>query len=296
VIFFISLIVFFSIRLTGDPVAVMFSAGEPTKEAVAELKKNLGLDEPLPMQYAIFMKGLLTFDLGESFRTGAPVSTMIAERMSATIMLAIGGIIVAIFIAIPIGIISAVKRGTIFDFSGRVFSLIGISFPNFWLGIMLIIIFSVNLKWFPSSGYEGFSHLILPSITLGMILSSVLARLIRSSMLEVLNQQYISTARSKGIAEWLVILRHAFRNALIPTVTFLGIQFGSLLGGTVIIEQVFSWPGVGRMIIDAINQRDYPVVQGGVIMLALLMVIVNFVVDISYSLIDPRIKVGGSEK
>jgi peptide/nickel transport system permease protein len=296
VIFFISLIVFFSIRLTGDPVAVMFSAGEPTKEAVAELKKNLGLDEPLPMQYAIFMKGLLTFDLGESFRTGAPVSTMIAERMGATIMLAIGGIIVAIFIAIPIGIISAVKRGTIFDFSGRVFSLIGISFPNFWLGIMLIIIFSVNLKWFPSSGYEGFSHLILPSITLGMILSSVLARLIRSSMLEVLNQQYISTARSKGIAEWLVILRHAFRNALIPTVTFLGIQFGSLLGGTVIIEQVFSWPGVGRMIIDAINQRDYPVVQGGVIMLALLMVIVNFVVDISYSLIDPRIKVGGSEK
>jgi peptide/nickel transport system permease protein len=295
VVFFISLIVFFSIRLTGDPVAVMFSAGEPTKEAVEELKKNLGLNEPLIVQYGIFIKGLLTFDLGESFRTGIPVSKMIAERMGATIMLAIGGITVAILIAFPIGIISAVKRGTIFDFSGRVFSLLGISFPNFWLGIMLIIIFAVNLKWFPSSGYEGFSYLILPSITLGMILSSVLARLVRSSMLEVLNQQYISTARSKGIAESVVILRHAFRNALIPTVTFLGIQFGSLLGGTVIIEQVFSWPGVGRLIIDAINQRDYPVIQGGVIVLALLMVFVNLIVDISYSVIDPRIKAGGSK-
>jgi peptide/nickel transport system permease protein len=295
VVFFISLIVFFSIRLTGDPVAVMFSAGEPTKEAVEELKKNLGLDKPLIVQYGIFMKGLLTFDLGESFRTGIPVSKMIAERMGATIMLALGGIIVAILIAFPVGIISAVKRGTIFDFSGRVFSLLGISFPNFWLGIMLIIIFAVNLKWFPSSGYEGFSYLILPSITLGMILSSVLARLVRSSMLEVLNQQYISTARAKGIAEWIVILRHAFRNALIPTVTFLGIQFGSLLGGTVIIEQVFSWPGVGRLIIDAINQRDYPVIQGGVIVLALLMVLVNLIVDISYSVIDPRIKTGGSK-
>jgi peptide/nickel transport system permease protein len=295
VVFFISLIVFFSIRLTGDPVAVMFSAGEPTKEAVEELKKNLGLNEPLIVQYGIFIKGLLTFDLGESFRTGIPVSKMIAERMGATLMLAIGGITVAILIAFPIGIISAVKRGTIFDFSGRVFSLLGISFPNFWLGIMLIIIFAVNLKWFPSSGYEGFSYLILPSITLGMILSSVLARLVRSSMLEVLNQQYISTARSKGIAESVVILRHAFRNALIPTVTFLGIQFGSLLGGTVIIEQVFSWPGVGRLIIDAINQRDYPVIQGGVIVLALLMVFVNLIVDISYSVIDPRIKAGGSK-
>jgi peptide/nickel transport system permease protein len=296
VVFAISLIIFFSIRLTGDPVTVMFGAGEPTKEAVEEVRRNLGLDEPLIVQYGIFLKGLVTLDFGESFRTGLPVWGMITEKMGATIALALGGIAVAILIAFPIGIISAVKRGTIFDFSGRVFSLLGISFPNFWLGIMLMIIFAVNLQWLPSSGFDGFKHLILPSVTLGLILSGILARLVRSSMLEILNQQYISTARSKGIKEWSVIIRHAFRNALIPTITFLGIQFGSLLGGTVIIEQVFSWPGVGRLIIDAINQRDYPVIQGGVIVLALLMVFVNLLVDISYSVLDPRIKAGGSEK
>jgi peptide/nickel transport system permease protein len=296
VVFVISLIIFYSIRLTGDPVAVMFSAGEPTQEAIAALRANLGLDQPLYVQYGIFLKGLITLDFGESFRSGLPVSQMIGEKMGATLKLALGGILVAILIAFPVGIISAVKRGTVFDFSGRVFSLIGISFPNFWLGIILMLIFAVHLRWLPSSGYEGFSYLILPSVTLGLILSGILARLVRSSMLETLNQQYIATARSKGIPEWAVVIRHAFRNALIPTVTFLGIQFGSLLGGTVIIEQVFSWPGVGRLIIDAINQRDYPVIQGGVIVLAMLMVLVNLIVDLSYGVIDPRIRMGGSTK
>ncbi|MFS0645924.1 nickel ABC transporter permease [Siminovitchia sp. 179-K 8D1 HS] len=296
VVFAISIILFFSIRLTGDPVSVMFSAGEPTKEAVETLKKELGLNEPLFVQYGIFMKDLVTFNLGESFRTGLPVTQMIGERLGATTMLAFGGLIVSVLIAFPIGIFSAIKRGTPVDFFGRIFSLVGISFPNFWLGIMFIIIFAVNLKWLPASGYGSFKHLILPSFTLGLILSGILARLVRSSMLEVLSQQYIATARSKGLKEWIVVLRHAFRNALIPTVTFLGIQFGSLLGGAVIIEQVFSWPGVGRMIIDAINQRDYPVIQGGVIVLALLMVLINLIVDISYSYLDPRIKIGGSEK
>lgn len=292
VIFAISLIIFFSIRLTGDPVSVMFSAGEPSKEAIAEVRSNLGLDKPLPVQYGIFMKGLLTLDFGESFRSGLPVGTMIFERLWATISLALGGMAVAILIAFPVGILSAVKRGSGIDFFGRIFSLIGISFPNFWLGIMLILVFSVQLQWLPSSGFESFKHMILPSITLGMILSGILARLVRSSMLEVLNQQYISTAKSKGISEWSVIIKHGFRNALLPTVTFLGLQFGSLLGGTVIVEQVFSWPGIGRLIIDAINQRDYPVIQGGVIFLALIMVLVNLIVDLSYSLIDPRIKAG----
>lgn len=296
VIFAISLLVFFSIRLTGDPVAVMFQAGEPTNEAIEQIKQNLGLDEPLYVQYWIFLKGIITFDLGTSFHSGQSVSQMIEDRMGATVILALGGIVVAILIAFPIGILSALKRGTFIDFSGRVFSLLGVSFPNFWLGIMLMIIFAVNLKWFPSSGYEGFEYLILPSFTLGLILSGVLARLVRSSMLETLNQQYVSTARSKGIAEWRVILLHAFRNALIPTITFLGLQFGSLLGGTVIIELVYSWPGVGRLIVDAINQRDYPVIQGGVIVLALLMVLVNLIVDLSYSFFDPRIKAGGSAK
>lgn len=238
------------------------------------------------------MKGLLTFDLGESFRSGIPVMTLIAERVWPTMLLAFGGMVVALLIAFPVGIISAVKRDTFLDFGGRVFSLIGISFPNFWLGIMLILIFAVNLQWLPASGFEGFKYLILPSITLGLILSGVLARLVRSSMLEVLNQQYIRTAESKGISKWVVILKHAFRNALLPTTTFIGLQFGALLGGTVIIEQVFAWPGIGRLIIDAINQRDYPVVQGGVVFLALVMVVVNLIVDLSYSLIDPRIKAG----
>lgn len=291
----ISLIVFFSIRLTGDPVSVMFSAGEPTKEAIAEVRSNLGLDEPLYVQYGIFLKGIFTFDFGESFRSGMPVMDLINERIGATLALALGGMAVAILIAFPVGILSAVKRDTAVDFFGRIFSLLGISFPNFWLGIMLILVFSVTLQWLPVSGFEGFKHLILPSITLGLILSGILARLVRSSMLEVLNQQYVSTAKSKGISEWTVIIKHAFRNALLPTVTFIGLQFGSLLGGTVIVEQIFSWPGVGRLIIDAINQRDYPVIQGGVIYLAIIMVLVNLIVDLSYSLIDPRVKVGGSK-
>ncbi len=296
VVLVISLILFFSIRLTGDPVSVMFAAGEPTKEAVEALRAELGLNKPLFVQYGIFMMDLVTFNLGVSFRTGQPVIEMIGDRLGATLLLAVGGVLIAILIAFPVGILSAVKRGKSIDFFGRIFSLIGLSFPNFWLGIMFIIIFAVQLNWFPASGYGGFKHLVLPSFTLGLILSGILARLVRSSMLEVLNQQYIYTARSKGLKEWIVIIRHAFRNALIPTITFLGIQFGSLLGGAVIIEQVFSWPGVGRMIIDAINQRDYPVIQGGVIILALLMVLINLIVDISYSYLDPRIKVGGSDK
>ncbi|KIY20582.1 MULTISPECIES: nickel ABC transporter permease [Mesobacillus] len=291
----ISLIVFFSIRLTGDPVSVMFAAGEPTKEAIAEVRSNLGLDEPLYVQYGIFLKGIFTFDFGKSFRSGMPVMELINERIGATLALALGGMAVAILIAFPVGILSAVKRDTAVDFFGRIFSLLGISFPNFWLGIMLILVFSVTLQWLPVSGFEGFKHLILPSITLGLILSGILARLVRSSMLEVMNQQYVSTAKSKGISEWKVIIKHAFRNALLPTVTFIGLQFGSLLGGTVIVEQIFSWPGVGRLIIDAINQRDYPVIQGGVIYLAIIMVLVNLIVDLSYTLIDPRVKVGGSK-
>ncbi|MCG7344154.1 ABC transporter permease [Sporosarcina sp. ACRSL] len=292
VIFFISLLVFFSIRLTGDPAAVMFGAGEPTAEAIEALNERLGLNEPLYVQYGLFLKGMLMFDFGESFRSGASVATMIFERAGATLALALGGLVVAMLIAFPVGILSAVYRGKFIDFFGRIFSLIGISFPNFWLGIMLILIFSVTLGWLPASGYDGFSSLILPSVTLGLILSGILARLIRSSMLEVLNQQYISTARSKGIKEWKVVIKHAFRNALLPTVTFLGLQLGALLGGTVIIEQVFAWPGIGRLIVDAINQRDYPVIQGGVIFLAMIMVLVNLLVDISYSFIDPRIKAG----
>ncbi|WP_017725935.1 nickel ABC transporter permease [Halalkalibacterium ligniniphilum] len=295
VVIAISLIAFFAIRLTGDPVALMFGAGEPTREAIEEIRANLGLDRPLPVQYLSFIQDLITLDLGISYRSGESVTSLVMERMPATLALTFSGILVALLIAFPVGIISAVKRGTFLDFGGRAFSLFGISFPNFWLGIMLILIFSVTLQWFPASGFNGIEYLVLPSVTLGLILSGILARLVRSSMLEVLNKQYMNTARSKGISEWAVIIKHGFRTALIPTVTYIGIQFGSLLGGTVIIEQVFSWPGVGRMIVDAINQRDFPVVQGGVIMLAFLMVMVNLIIDLSYAIIDPRIKVGGGK-
>jgi len=295
VVLAITLVIFVLVRLTGDPVSIMFQAGEPTKEAIAELRKNLGLDEPVYVQFALYLKDMFTGNLGTSFRTGESVIAMMQEKMGATLLLAFGGMFVALLIAIPVGIISAVRRGSVADFFGRIFSLLGISFPNFWLGIMLIIIFAVKLRWFPASGYQGLEYLVLPSVALGLILSGILARLVRSSMLEVLNQQYINTARSKGIKEWIVVIKHGLRNALIPTVTFIGLQFGTLLGGTVIIEQVFSWPGIGRMLIDAISQRDFPVIQGSVIILSFLMIFVNLLVDISYGFIDPRIRQGGGK-
>jgi peptide/nickel transport system permease protein len=271
----------------------MFGAGEPTKEAIEEIQRSLGLDQPIHIQYVSFLRDLVTLDLGISYRSGESVTNLVLERMPATLALTFSGIFVALLIAFPVGIFSAIKRGTMVDFGGRAFSLFGISFPNFWLGIMFILVFSVHLQWLPASGFNGIEYLVLPALTLGLILSGILARLVRSSMLEVLNKQYINTARSKGISEYNVIIKHGFRTALIPTITYIGIQFGSLLGGTVIIEQVFSWPGVGRMIVDAISQRDFPVVQGGVIMLAFLMVAVNLIIDLSYAIIDPRIKVGG---
>ncbi|WP_289135936.1 nickel ABC transporter permease [uncultured Brevibacillus sp.] len=295
VVLAITLVIFVLVRLTGDPVSIMFQAGEPTKEAIAELRKNLGLDEPVYVQFLLYLKDMFTGNLGTSFRTGESVIGMMQEKMGATLLLAFGGMFVALLIAIPVGIISAVRRGSVADFFGRIFSLLGISFPNFWLGIMLIIIFAVKLRWFPASGYQGLEYLVLPSVALGLILSGILARLVRSSMLEVLNQQYINTARSKGIKEWIVVIKHGLRNALIPTVTFIGLQFGTLLGGTVIIEQVFSWPGIGRMLIDAISQRDFPVIQGSVIILSFLMIFVNLLVDISYGFIDPRIRQGGGK-
>jgi peptide/nickel transport system permease protein len=293
VILAISLIVFIAVRLTGDPVSLMFGDGQPSKEAVASIRHNLGLDKPVYVQYLIFLKNLFTLNLGTSYRTGESVAALVFGRMGATLTLAIAGIVMALLISVPIGILTAVKRNSLWDYAGRVLSLIGISFPNFWLGIMLILIFSVSLHWFPASGYSGFSYLILPSLTLGLVLSGTLSRLIRTSMLQVMNEQFVSTAQSKGLSQMVVIMRHVLRNSLIPLATFLGIEFGSLLGGTVIIEQIFAWPGVGQLIVGAISQRDFPVIQGGVMVLAMLMVLVNLAVDISYSFIDPRIRIEG---
>ncbi len=291
----ITLVVFFALRFTGDPVMAIMGQGNPTQEAVDAMRHALGLDQPLWRQLLTFLGNLLTGDIGTSFRNNQPVLPQILERMPATMALAMAGLLVSLVVAIPVGIYSAVRRGGLLDLFGRIFSLIGISFPNFWLGIMLMLIFAVKLRWLPASGYKGFEYLVLPGFTLGLILSSIIARLIRSTMLDVLRSQYIQTARAKGLAERIVIYRHAFRNALIPSVTFIGLQLGSLLGGTVILEQVFSWPGVGRLALDSIANRDYPMVQGSVLVLAAVMVSINLLVDLSYGFLDPRIKVGGKE-
>ncbi|MDB4897959.1 MAG: transporter permease protein [Firmicutes bacterium] len=289
----ISLVVFFALRLTGDPVMAIMGQGNPTQEAVDAMRRSLGLDLPLWKQLFKFLGDLAMGNLGTSFRNNQPVMPQIVERMPATLTLAGAGLFVSLLVAVPVGIISAVRRGGFLDIFGRIFALIGISFPNFFLGIMLMLVFAVKLRWLPASGYQGFKYLILPGLTLGLILSSIITRLIRSTMLDVLRAQYIQTARAKGLSERLVIFRHAFRNAMIPAVTFIGLQLGALLGGTVILEQVFSWPGVGRLALDAISNRDFPLVQGSVLILATVMVIVNLVVDLSYGFLDPRIKVGG---
>lgn len=291
----ISLLVFFTIRLTGDPVAAMLKSGDPSKQAIEQLRQALGLNKPLIVQYWIFMKNALTLNFGTSYATGQPVFPMIMLRMGPTLALAIGGIIVGIGLAFPIGIMSSLYRGKALDYCGQVFALLGISFPNYWLGTMLILIFSVWLKILPVSGYNGFPSLILPSITLGLILAGILARLVRSSMIEAMQNQFIVTARAKGLRSTRVVVIHGLRNALLPTITFIGLQFGSLLGGVVILEQVFAWPGVGQLVLTAINQRDYPVVQGAVLFLSFLLVIVNLLTDLSYSFIDPRIRVGGGQ-
>lgn len=290
----ISLIVFITIRLTGNPVAAMLKSGNPSKEAIAQLTAALGLNKPLLVQYFIFLRGAFTLHFGTSYATGQPVMQMILQRMGATTELAIGGILVGLILAFPIGIASAIWRGTIVDLLGRSFALLGISFPNYWLGTMFILIFSVWLHLLPVAGNSGFTSLILPSVTLGLILAGILARLVRSSMLDVLSAQYLTTARAKGLRWWRVTLAHALRNALLPTITMVGLQFGGLLGGIVILEQVFAWPGIGQLVIQAINQRDYPVVQGVVLFLSFLLIMVNLLTDLSYAFVDPRVRIGGN--
>lgn len=287
------MIVFVTVRLTGNPAAAMLQGSNPSVQAIASLEKALGLDKPYIVQYWIFIKGILSLNFGTSYVTGQAVLPMILSRMGATLMLAAGGLAVGVLIAVPVGVISAIRYGSFADLLGRGISLLGISFPNYWLATMLILIFSVDLHWFPVAGAEGFSSLILPSFTLGFILAGILARLVRTSMLETMSSQYIVTAHAKGLSKWRVIVHHGLRNALLPTITFIGIQFGGLLGGVVILEDVFSWPGIGRLVLTAVNERDYPVVQASVLLLSFLYIMVNLLVDLSYAFLDPRIRVGG---
>ncbi len=289
----ISLFVAFGIRLTGDPAVAMFEgAGAPSVQDVQRMHQALGTDRPFLVQYAAFAGAALRGDLGTSFRSGEPVSALIAARAGATLALAVGGMAVALAVAFPLGTYAAMHRDALADFLIRVGSLLGLSFPNFWLAIMLILIFAVRVRWFPPSGYSGPASLVLPCLTLGVILASTLVRLVRASLLDTLGQPYIRTARAKGMPERLVIVRHGLRNALLPVVTFIGLQFGGLLGGVVILENVFAWPGLGQLALEAVSYRDYPVVQGVVVVLALGVVAVNLLVDLSYGLLNPRVRVG----
>ncbi|GAA1038363.1 ABC transporter permease [Virgisporangium ochraceum] len=294
----ISVISFLVIRMIpGDVISSIMGQdfGDPVIEA--EMRRYFGLDMPVWEQFLRWFGDLLRGDLGTSMRTGQPVLDEIMQRLPSTLLLAVSALLVAVLLSIPLGVLSATRRNGPLDAVARVVSLIGLSVPNFWLGILLVYIFSVSLGWLPSQGASedgsllgNWKYLILPAITLGASLAAINMRMTRSSMLEVLNQDYIRTARAKGLGERLVLGRHAMRNSMIPVVTVLGIELGALLGGTVIIEQVFAWPGLGTMVIRGISQRDYPVVQGTLLFLAFFYVLVNFLVDLLYTYLDPRLR------
>lgn len=289
VLLLISLIVFILVRVTGDPVALMLPESA-TEDDRATLTRELGLDLPLYQQYGIFLANAIQGDFGTSFRYGESALPLVLERLPASFELAFAAMALAVVIAIPLGIWSAVKRNTFIDIFISGISVLGKAMPNFWMGIMLILLFSVMLGWFPVSGRGGLTHLILPAITLGVSLAAQMTRLIRSNMLEILNQDYIRTARSKGIFELFVIGKHAFRNGLIPVVTIMSLQFTSLIGGTLITETVFAWPGLGQLLVSAVNTHDMAIVQAAVFVIAIFVILMNILTDLVYRLLDPRIK------
>jgi peptide/nickel transport system permease protein len=275
--------------IPGDPAQAMLGeAAAP--EDVAQLRARLGLDKPLLEQYGLFLRGVAKGDLGRSMRTSEPVTDTIVERMPATFELALAAMAVAVAFAIPLGIAAAVWRGTAIDHSATTLSLVGISIPNFWLGPLLALVFAVELGWLPVSGRGTWAHLVLPAISLGGALAAILARMTRATLLEELREQYVQAARARGVSRARSVLRHAFRNSLIPVVTLLGLQFGAVLTGAVITETIFSWPGIGRLLIQSIGFRDYPLVQGCILLIAVTYVGVNLLTDLVYGVIDPRIR------
>lgn len=282
----------------GDPAEAIYYQiyGEPPQNQAVldELREELGLNDPLPVRYGRWTFDALRGDLGLSYRSGQPVWPALATRLWSTFKLAIGGLLIATLIAFPLGILAAVRHNTLIDFGARIFSLLGAAMPSYWLAYILILLFAVYLHWLPVAGSGSWRHLILPCFTLGLGGAALLSRLIRSSMLEALGYDYISTARAKGLSERRVILLHALRNVLIPVVTVMGTLLGLLLSGAIIVETVFAWPGLGRLIIDAISFRDYPVIQGFVLFTGTVFVLVNLIVDVSYTWIDPRVRLGAA--
>jgi peptide/nickel transport system permease protein len=295
----VSMILFVIMRLApGGPEAVLIG-GEFSAEAAAQIRQRLGLDRPLALQYASWAAAAARGDLGRSFKTGDPVAGLIADRLGPTLQLTGGALLVALVVALPLGVLAAVRRGTVWDTLGSAVSLFGVSFPSFWLGIMLILLFTEALPWLPPSGLAEYGresdlasrlrHAVLPTLTLGLIQMAALMRFTRSSLLEALRQDYVRTARAKGVAEARVVWRHALRNALIPVVTVVGLSLPALVGGAVLTETVFAWPGIGRLAVGAVFERDYPVIMGVNLVVAGVVITANLVTDLAYTLIDPRI-------
>jgi peptide/nickel transport system permease protein len=286
----VATLVFSLIHLVpGDPVQAMLGESASPVD-IAELRGKLGLDRPLIVQYAAFLKGVATGDLGTSLRTNEPVAAAIAERLPATFELAMAAMAMAVVFAIPLGVIAATRAGTRIDHAATTLALVGISIPNFWLGPLLAIVFSVGLGWFPVSGRGTPAHLVLPAVTLAAPLAAVLARMTRASLLEELHELYVLAARARGVSRFRAVIKHALRNSLIPIVTVLGLQFGAVLTGAVITETIFAWPGVGRLLIQSISFRDYPLVQGCILLIAITYVSMNLLTDVVYGLLDPRIR------
>jgi ABC-type dipeptide/oligopeptide/nickel transport system permease component len=287
----ISVVVFVILHLTGDPTLLMLPP-DASAEEVTRFRRAMGFDDPLPVQYWRFLRGVLQGNFGNSLRHDEPALGLVFERMPATLELTTVALGIALLLAIPAGIVSAVFRNTPLDYASTVMALIGQAMPTFWLGIMLILVFAVGLQVLPSSGRGGLANLILPALTLGLFTTARTMRLTRSALLEVLGQEYVRTARAKGVAERGVVWKHALRNAAIPVITIVGLELGTLLGGAVITETIFAWPGVGRLSVQAIYNRDYPLVQAAVFVLASIFVLVNLAVDLVYTYLDPRIRLG----
>jgi ABC-type dipeptide/oligopeptide/nickel transport system permease component len=286
----VATLVFALIHLVpGDPAQSMLGEGA-SQEEVASLRHSLGLDRPLLAQYGSFLAGISRADLGTSFRYGTPVTAEIRARLYRTIQLAFAAMVVAVLLAIPLGILAAVFRGTAVDHAAMTVALAGISMPNFWLGPLLAILFAVRLGWLPVAGTGSLAHLVLPAVTLGAALSAILARMTRASLLEELRELYVVAARARGLSRTRAIVRHAFRNSLIPIVTIIGLQFGAVLTGTIITETIFAWPGVGRLLIQSISFRDYPLVQGCILFISFTYVGMNLLTDLTYGFLDPRIR------
>lgn len=277
----------------GDPAEMILlrrSGQPPTQAEVRLLREELGLDAPLPVRYVRWATGAITGDLGTSFRTEESVSRSLLSRLPATIQLSAAALLLTLLIAVPLGVVSAVRTGSLLDHGSRVLALIGASLPSFWLAYLLILLFAVHLRWVPVAGRGGPEHLVLPALTLALGSIARLTRLTRASMLEELGQDYVRTARAKGLPGWTVVTRHALRNALNPLVTLTGMQVGQLLAGAVIVETIFAWPGIGGFLVDSIYERDYPVIQGFVLFTGTAFVLVNFLVDLSYRWLDPRVR------